>query len=367
MVADYMGKHKKNNLKAIDFFCGAGGMTYGLSQVGIDVLAGIDFDPNCRETYEINNFDSKFIEKDIHEFSEKELAKLTGIKKGDDSMVFICCSPCQYWTKINTNKEKSTISKNLLEEFRRFVSYFRPAYIIIENVPGLFNNKKERVLDIFLEFLDKESYVYDHDIINANYHGVPQKRKRYLLIATRINEEIKLPDKEETCHLTVRNFIGNHNRFPVVEDGHKDETDFMHTTAYLSKKNRERIRKTPKNGGTRLSWKDDPELQINAYRGRDDIFKDVYGRMFWKKPAPTITTRFNSFSNGRFGHPEEHRAISLREGATLQTFPKNYIFKGPNKNSIARQIGNAVPPELAKRIGYSILNYYENSKIRVGV
>lgn len=356
----------KNNLgkiKAVDFFCGAGGMTFGMSQAGIDVLAGIDFDANCKETYEINNPNSRFIEKDIHDLSENELGRLTGIKKDDDSLIFICCSPCQFWTKINTIKDKSIISKNLLIEFKRFVSYFRPAYIVIENVPGLLKNKKEKVLENFLDFINKESYVYDHDVINANYHGVPQKRKRYLLIATRINEIINLPENEETEHLTVRNFIGNHNRFPVVEDGHKDETDFMHTTASLSNKNRKRIRKTPSNGGTRLSWKDDPELQINAYRGKDNIFKDVYGRMFWNKPAPTITTRFNSFSNGRFGHPKEHRAISLREGATLQTFPKNYVFKGPNENSIARQIGNAVPPELAKRVGLTIIRSKENAFI----
>ena len=351
-------------MKAIDFFCGAGGMTYGISQSGIDVLAGIDNDPNCRETYEINNPNSEFIEIDIHDLSEEELARVTGIEKDDDSLVFICCSPCQYWTKINTIKEKSKISKNLLTEFRRFVSYFRPAYIVIENVPGLLNNKKEKVLDNFLDFLKDESYVYDHDIINANYHGVPQKRKRYLLIATRINEDIKLPEKEETSHLTVRNFIGVHNGFGAVADGHKDETEFMHTTAFLSEKNKKRIRKTPTDGGTRISWKDDPELQIDAYRGKDNIFKDVYGRMFWEKPAPTITTRFNSLSNGRFGHPDEPRAISLREGATLQTFSKTHIFGCLSEASLARLIGNAVPPELARRIGNSIRKNYETVNIR---
>jgi DNA (cytosine-5)-methyltransferase 1 len=115
---------------------------------------------------------------------------------------------------------------------------------------------------------------------------------------------------------------------------------------------------TTPDGGTRYCWKDNPELQIDAYKNKDRIFRDVYGRMSWDKPAPTITTRFNSLSNGRFGHPEEHRAISLREGATLQTFPKEYIFKGSNQASIARQIGNAVPPELAKRIGTTLSEHF---------
>lgn len=351
-------------MKAIDFFCGAGGMTYGMSQSGIDVLAGIDNDPNCRETYEINNPNSEFIETDIHGLSEGELARVTGIEKDDDSLLFIGCSPCQFWTKINTCKNKSLESKNLLGEFQRFVSWFGPGYIVIENVPGLLNNRKEKVLDNFLKFLDSESYVYDHGIINANYYGVPQSRKRYLLIATRVSDNIQIPAEKYDKNLTVKNSIGVHNGFGAVVDGHKDNTRFMHTTAFLSEKNKKRIRKTPKNGGTRLSWKDDPELQINAYRGKDTVFKDVYGRMFWDKPAPTITTRFNSLSNGRFGHPEEPRAISLREGATLQTFPKTHIFGGSSEASIARLIGNAVPPELARRIGNSIRKNYETVSIR---
>jgi DNA (cytosine-5)-methyltransferase 1 len=351
------------NMKAIDFFCGAGGMTYGMSQSGIDVLAGIDNDPNCRETYEINNPNSEFIETDIHELSEEELARVTGIEKNDDSLLFIGCSPCQFWTKINTCKNKSHKSKNLLGEFQRFVSWFRPGYIVIENVPGLLNNKKEKVLDDFLNFLDSASYVYDHGIINANRYGVPQNRKRYLLNATWLSDNIQLPEEECDDALTVRNCIGVHNGFDAVADGHKDKTGFMHTTAFLSEKNKKRIRKTPANGGTRLIWKDDAELQIDAYRGKDNIFKDVYGRMFWDKAAPTITTRFNSLSNGRFGHPEEPRAISLREGATLQTFPKTHIFRGSSEASLARLIGNAVPPELARRIGLNILRSWENAAL----
>jgi len=358
-----MNKHNKNNFKSIDFFCGTGGMTYGMSQAGIDVLAGIDIDPNCRETYEINNPKPKFIETDVHNLSEKKLVKLTGIKKNDDSLVFICCSPCQYWTQINTIKKKSLKSKELLKEFQRFVSWIKPGYLVIENVPGLLKNKKEKILSEFLDFLTNESYVFDHKIINANHYGVPQHRKRFLLIATRVSKSIQIPEGEYDENLILRNYIGVHNGFPAVEDGHKDETEFMHSTASLSEKNKKRIRKTPKNGGIRLSWKDDPELQIDAYRGKDNNFRDVYGRMFWDKPAPTITTRFNSLSNGRFGHPEEPRAISWREGAILQSFPKTYVFKGPNDASITKQIGNAVPLELAKRIGLIIIGNYNNAII----
>jgi DNA (cytosine-5)-methyltransferase 1 len=354
-------REKKNPLKAIDFFCGAGGMTYGLSKSGIKVLAGIDIELNCKKTYEINNPNSKFIHSDIHNLSEEKLAELTGIEKNDDFLIFIGCSPCQYWTKINTHKTKSKETKDLLKEFQRFIKFFKPGYIVIENVPGLLTNEKEKNLERFLTFIKKESYTFDHGIINSNHYGVPQNRKRYLLVGSRVSKEIKLPNGKFNENLNVKNFIGPRNGFRKIRAGHKDPSDFLHSSAKLSEKNIMRIKKTPKNGGNRHSWKDDPKLQINTYRGKDHIFRDVYGRMYWDKPAPTITTRFNSFSNGRFGHPEENRAISLREGATLQTFPKKYRFIGTNEASIAKQIGNAVPPEIAKRIGQKIKENWRNA------
>lgn len=354
-----MKSEEKNELKAVDFFCGAGGMTYGMSLAGIKVLAGIDNDPNCKETYETNNFGSKYIERDIHKYSVKELAKEIGIVKNDDSLIFIGCSPCQYWTRINTEKDKSLETKDLLREFQRFVKWFKPGYVVVENVPRFLKYKDENVLGDFIVFLEKESYKCDPAIVNANLYGIPQNRKRFLLIATRVSDHIQIPKGEPDDKLIVKNFIGTHKGFPAIEAGHRDETDFIHTSANLSENNKKRIRKTKKDGGDRYGWKDDPELQIDAYKGKDDYFRDVYGRMSWDKPAPTITTKFHSLSNGRFGHPEEDRAISLREGATLQTFPLNYVFKGPSIASISRQIGNAVPPELARRIGAYIIKNWE--------
>ena len=149
----------------------------------------------------------------------------------------------------------------------------------------------------------------------------------------------------------MRNFIGTENGFAKISAGHKDETGFQHTCAGLSATMLLRLALTPKDGGTRKSWSSREDLQIETYKGRDDCFRDVYGRMFWDKPASTITTRFNSLSNGRFGHPEEDRALSLREGAALQTFPHSYKFYSESMGATAKMIGNAVPPELARRIG----------------
>ena len=344
-----------STVKAIDFFCGAGGMTVGLKNAGIEVLAGIDNDATCRETYQYNNIGTRFISSDIAQMDPKVLKKLIGIKKNDPHMLFIGCAPCQFWSKINTDKRKSSQSKNLLIEFQRFIDYFNPGYVVIENVPGLKNNKNENIRQSFLNFLTLKGYFYKDDIINIHDYGVPQNRKRYLIIASKKNRIVKFPEKLKNGPFVVRNFIGINNGYHTIKDGHQDPTDFMHTASTLSKKNRARIAKTKKNGGTRACWKDDPDLQLKAYSGKDNCFKDVYGRMFWDKPAPTITTRFNSLSNGRFGHPDENRAISLREGATLQTFPINYVFKG-TKVDIARHIGNAVPPVLAEKLGDLILS-----------
>ncbi len=341
-------------LRAIDFFCGAGGLSYGLSLAGIKVLAGIDIDKECKDTYKKNNRGSKFIRADMKKLTPEKLEKRLKIRPNDDYMIFAGCNPCQHWTQIHTQKEKSLETKDLLGDFLKFIEYFRPGYVIIENVEGILSHRDESKLTELLDFFKKNKYACDYGKINGMYYGVPQKRKRFLLVASRVTEKIKLPEADKQHILKVRDVLGTDKGFPSIQAGHIDETDFLHTTAYLTEVNIKRLNLTPHDGGTRLSWKDNLELQINAYKGKDKTFSDTYGRMFWDKPAPTITTKFQSISNGRFAHPDEDRGISLREGATLQTFPTKYIFHGSGIGSIARQIGNAVPPELARRIGVAI-------------
>lgn len=324
-------------------------MSFGMKQAGIQVLVGLDSDKKCRETYLKNNPEAKFILADITR-SETSILSDTGIKTGDDNLVFIGCSPCQYWSIINTDREKSKKNTNLLIHFQRFVEYYNPGYVVIENVPGIKRNAEKSKLNIFISFLEENEYGYDAGVINANFYGVPQNRKRFVLVASRVNKNIKLP-RPDNAGPVVKNFIGVENGFETIAAGHKDETDFRHSSAGLSDTMLLRLALTPKDGGTRKSWSSREDLQIEAYKGRDDCFRDVYGRMFWDKPAATITTRFTSLSNGRFGHPEEDRAISLREGATLQTFPHSYKFYSGSMETTAKMIGNAVPPELARRIG----------------
>ena len=349
-----MKKDTEKILSAVDFFCGGGGMSYGIQQAGIEVLAGIDYDKNCQATYEANVEGAKFINADVFNLKEKELQKELGLKRRDKNLILIGCSPCQFWSIINTDKTKSEKSKNLLVEFGRFVEYFRPGYVIVENVPGVLRKKKESGLEDFITWLEDNKYMVHFNVHNTSDYGVPQNRKRFTLIANRVTKKGIEPLKAEGERLTVKDFIGEENGFPIVKAGNRDSTDFMHTVAGLEDINIKRLQKIKKDGGNRLDFANDPELQLPCFIGKNESFKDTFGRLWWNKPAPTITTKFFSVSNGRFVHPEENRALSIREGAVLQSFPKDYIFKTTNIANAARIIGNAVPPEYARRIGLAI-------------
>jgi DNA (cytosine-5)-methyltransferase 1 len=343
-------------LKAVDFFCGAGGMSYGLHRAGIQILAGLDNSVDCRRTYLANIPGAKYIRHDITTLTAPELGRRLKIARDDANLIFCGCSPCQFWSKIRTDKTKSARTAFLLHQFKRFIKYFRPGFIVVENVPGLYTRKEESILSEFIVFLDNLGYNFCDGVINANHYGVPQNRMRYLLIASRVVKIESLPKAETDSGLCVRHYLGPINGFHPIPAGHRDATAFLHTAAALSEKNLQRISMTRSSGGDRSAWAADSELQIDAYRDRDRIFRDVYGRMSWDRPAPTITTRFISLSNGRFGHPDEDRAISIREGATLQTFPKEFEFHASAISSFAKQIGNAVPPELARRIGTYLIS-----------
>ena len=322
--------------KAIDFFCGGGGMTCGLRQAGINVIAGVDFDQDAKETYEYNNSGSVFIQTNIKNLRSNYFERKFGIRKNDDFLILVGCSPCQFYSIINTDKNKALKSKDLLKNFARFIEYYRPGYVLVENVPGIITNK-DSILPYFLRKLED--------------------------IATRLeNVNIHLP-KADDKETVLADYLGERNGFPKVSAGHKDSSVFNHTVAGLSDVCLKRLAKTKHDGGNRLDWANDPELQLPCFVGKDDCFKDTFGRMWWHRPASTITTKFYSISNGRFGHPEEDRALSLREGATLQTFPKTYVFKTNSIAATAKLIGNAVPCEYARRLGETIKALENNGTI----
>lgn len=347
-------------LKCVDFFCGGGGMSAGMRDADISVVAAIDNDPDCEATYKANHAETAFIPEDITIMSEKTLAK-AGVKRRDDDMVFIGCSPCQYWSVITgakgaARKKKAHKARNLLGDFLRFVKYFKPGFVVVENVRGIQSNLRESKLGELLNFFDENGYAYSQGVHSAAHYGVPQTRMRYLLLASRVTD-IALPPPGKKVK-TVRHAIGK-GRLPIIRAGEQAQGDPLHRAPSLSPENIKRLKLTPE-GGNRKYWASRPELLIDAYKGKSTtFFSDNYGRMSWDKPAPAITTRFFALGCGRFGHPEQNRAISLREGAMLQTFKKSYIFKDKTFRVTARLIGNAVPPTLAKHIGLAIVKAHK--------
>ncbi|MFC1869372.1 DNA cytosine methyltransferase [Thermodesulfobacteriota bacterium] len=354
-------KGKKRNssvICAVDFFCGAGGVTRGLLDAGIDVICGIDNDLSVCRTYERNNkrfngSNVKFIDKDINKLSFKELKDILKVEKFDELM-FVGCAPCQPFTNINTIKDKRKKDKSYLLRFAEFIEYFKVEYLLIENVPGIEAKKYGRILGKFKERLHKIGYNFIDKNVNSKKYGIPQNRNRRLLLAS-LKHSISLPEethgKGKKEFVTVEDILKKNN-LGKLKAGETDPDDSLHRASNLSKINLWRIQNTPKDGGDRKLWM--KKKPVECFLRHKNSYTDVYSRMYWKKPAPTITTRFNSFSNGRFGHPVENRAISLREGALFQTFPLDYEFYGSMPN-IAKFIGNAVPVEMAEIFGKHIL------------
>jgi len=334
----------------IDFFCGGGGMTKGFITAGIDMQFGFDLNPSCQETYERNNR-IPYLCRDITTVNVAELIEEFPEINHNDELVIVGCAPCQPFSK-QRNSNEEHVDTNLLDYFGTVVTELLPGFIVVENVPGI---EGKPVFLRFLELLNGNGYEVVYDVLNAKNYGVPQNRKRIVLIASRICRP-ELPAETHGEGLlpyeTVRNAI---DRFPAIAAGEANQIFPNHVAASLSRVNINRIQATPLDGGSRTDWPE--ELILKCHNGNHRGHTDVYGRMRWNQVAPTLTSKCFSLSNGRFGHPTQNRAISLREAASLQSFPDDYIFYG-NQGEIGKQIGNAVPVLLAQRIGEKIQQLY---------
>lgn len=339
-------------MNAIDFFCGGGGMTRGLLDANINVLFGLDFNPSCCNTYEHNNH-IPYLNYDITNITGDQLIYEFPVLKDTNELLMVGCAPCQPFSRLNRNDPNKHQSVNLLNEFGRLIKEIKPAHILIENVATI-KRRGRHILNKFLEILEEEQYMYDSAIINAKDYGVPQNRKRFVLIASRIFEP-HIPPATHGPNLlpyvTVRRTI---EKYPAIQAGEENIEIANHKAAKLSQLNLQRIMNTPHDGGSRTDWPD--ELWLNCHK-KNVGHTDVYGRMYWDLVSPTLTSKCVSISNGRFGHPEQNRAISLREAAALQTFKDDYVFEG-SQVEIAKQIGNAVPVQLAYALGRYILNQH---------
>jgi len=336
-------------IKVFDFFSGCGGTSKGFLDSGMDVVFALDNDPEAANTYKSNLPGVYFLESNIVDIKEEILIPI--IKKYQGSpLLFSGCAPCQPFTKQNTKRSTDQKQIFLLSEFQRFVKYFRPEYVFVENVPGLQRvENRDGPFSDFVETLSSLGYFLKYNVIASQDYGVPQRRRRFVLIASRLGP-IDFPKKTHGIgthnpdYSTVFEWIGD---FPSIKAGELHLNIPNHRAANLSEINLTRIQSTP-HGGSRLDWPS--ELKLSCHSSGYEGHTDVYGRLRWNEPATGLTTRCISLSNGRFGHPEQDRAISVREAASLQTFPRDYIFYG-SLSSMARQIGNAVPVLLAKRFG----------------
>jgi len=332
----------------VDLFCGVGGLTHGFIGAGFNVVAGVDSDAGCRYAYETNN-SAKFIHERIEELDPTVIRRLY---PRNHTKVLVGCAPCQpfsAYTKKNTKDQKW----QLLYSFADLVSSVRPHIVSMENVPDLVKFNGGRVFNDFVDKLSK-NYKVTHFIVSCQSYGIPQNRTRLVLFASKYGPiELVKETHKPGAYITVRNAI---NHLPKIEAGEACESDPLHRSARLSDINLRRIQQS-KPGGTWRDWDQDLVAECHK-RTSGTSYDSVYGRMKWDTPAPTITTECNGYGNGRFGHPEQNRAISMREAAILQTFPESYKFLSSEEKwsmeKIARLIGNAVPVRLGNVIAESI-------------
>jgi DNA (cytosine-5)-methyltransferase 1 len=346
--------------KVVDLFCGIGGLSHGFVCEGFNVVAGIDSDPTCQYAYKTNN-GAEFLERDIAGLSSQEVSKLF---EGAEIKILVGCAPCQpysvYNNKIATPIEERNDSKwELLYAFADLIDATEPDIVSMENVPQLLKFNGGKIFNDFKKRLEDRGYKVTAKIVNAQDYGVPQRRKRLVMFASKFGE-VQLVDKtvKDGKYKTVRQAIGN---LPRVDGGPAHPLDPIHRARKLSPLNVKRIQASPEGG----FWRDwDKTLWLDCHKKETGkTYRSVYGRMRWDDVAPTMTTYCIGLGNGRFGHPEQDRAITLREAAIFQDFPPTYQFSDPNKSlsmqTIARHIGNAVPVGLGIAIAKSIKNHLE--------
>lgn len=339
-------------ISAIDLFCGVGGLTHGLLKAKINVVAGFDIEEACRYPYEENNKGAKFFVQDIANLSSETLSAL--FPKGDLKLL-AGCAPCQPFSTYSQGRNVSDDKRwPLLYSFSRLIRGVKPELVTMENVPDV---TKHKVYNDFVKELKSLGYLVWADEVFCPDYGLPQARKRHVLLASLIGE-VKLikPTHTRDNYKTVQEAIGF---LPPIKAGETDRLDPLHRAAGLSALNLERIRHS-RPGGT---WNDWPKHLIAKCHQKESgkTYSGVYARMRGCQPSPTMTTQCYGFGNGRFGHydMQQNRAISLREAAILQTFPANYKFfpagKRVNISQVGKMIGNAVPVDLGEIIGKSFI------------
>lgn len=323
---------------AVDLFSGAGGVSLGLKLAGYRVIGAIEIDPAACKTYQLNHKHTRLWQSDIRRVSGRTLLNGLNLNRGELDLL-AACPPCQGFSGIRTKNGRRAISdprNDLLFEVVRMVDALRPKMVMMENVPAL---SKDGRFAIFCRRLKTYGYYISWAILDTSDYAVPQRRRRLVVLASSTSTPDFAPKARKKK--TVRDCIGR------LDEPETSEDPLHNYTSRRSERVARLIRLVPRDGGGRLDL--GPQFQLPCHR-RTDGFRDVYGRMSWDRPAPTITGGCINPSKGRFLHPTSDRSITLREAALLQTFPASYRFSlEAGKYFVAQMIGNALPPEFIRR------------------
>jgi DNA (cytosine-5)-methyltransferase 1 len=345
--------------KAIEVFSGCGGLSSGLELAGFRILSAVEIDSTASATYRLNHPNVDLINRDIRTVKASYFLKKHNLKRGELDLL-AGCSPCQGFSKLRRDINADNDPRNqLVFEYLRLVRGLLPKTIMMENVPGLINTERgQKIFEPVIKELGKLGYYVDYHIIDTANYGIPQFRKRFVLLGSRYKlHPITLPNKTHEnptkikqgdnlkAWITVRDAF---NGLPILQNGEEYPNLSLHRCSKNGSLNLQRIQAIPHNGGSRSSLPN--ELVLKCHRKYPNGYRDVYGRMSLDRPSPTLTSGCTNITRGRFIHPEEDRGISLLEAALLQTFNPNYKFKG-NFGQISLQIGNAVPVQLGHIMG----------------
>lgn len=325
---------------AVDLFCGSGGVSQGLRAAGWRVVAACDNDPTAAATYRANHLETELVEADIQLDSTIEAIAAAAIGLAIDLVVI--CAPCQPFSSQNRHRGNDR-REQLIVRALTVVARLRPSLVFFENVPGLASPAYREIVTSVHAGLEKLGYAVSEPMVrDAADFGVPQRRRRCIMLAAKTSAAV---DTFSNAHVhrepkTVWSAIAD---LPVLASGEASSSDQLHRARTHQAIAVERLKHIPHDGGSRSSLPD--HLVLQCHRGRATSFSDVYGRMAWQSVAPTLTTGCTDLTRGRFAHPDQDRAITMREAARLQTFPDEYKFVG-EPAQISRQIGNAVPPTM---------------------
>lgn len=338
---------------ALDLFCGSGAVSLGLKRAGFRVVGAVDFDPGACQTYRSNHPEVRLIQEDIRKVKANQFADVIT----DKLDLLVVCAPCQPFSSQNRHKHDDDGRRGLVEQSKKFIRFYKPSLVFLENVPGLAATKN---FENYRRWLTKNGYQVSEPIkVDAANLGVAQRRCRIILIAAKGVPLAMAVDLCQRRKVTVQKMIGG---LPVPPVGRASAgKDPLHYARKHSELNIERLSYIPADGGSRDSLPPHLQLACHSKAGKKGAFSDTYGRMRWAGVAPTLTTGCTDFTRGRYAHPVQNRAITLREAARLQSFPDSYVFHG-NASQIAMQIGNAVPPAMMRTIARSLMAALRHNK-----